>query len=37
MMGQIEVHCLFDFLMFNINIVILSQYFAFKGGRKNEF
>ena len=25
------------FLMFNINIVILSQYFAFKGGRKNEF
>ena len=31
MMGQIEVHCLF------INIVILSQYFAFKGGRKNEF
>ena len=25
------------FLMFNINIVILSQYFAFKGGKKNEF
>lgn len=27
----------FIFLMFNINIVILSQYFAFKGGKKNEF
>lgn len=25
------------FLMFNINIVILSQYFAFKGGRKMNF
>ena len=25
------------FLMFNINIVILSRYFAFKGGKKNEF
>lgn len=25
------------FLIFNVTIVVLSQYFAFKGGRKNEF